>query len=76
MSSTRVTELQQPVRSAQSRSVSSPEQSKHHARTHSPAQVIVHARDGHIRTAYAYADTPAAAPGERGRKAGEHGGVF
>ncbi|MGW6858809.1 DUF2188 domain-containing protein [Streptomyces xanthophaeus] len=49
---------------------------RRHAKEHQPAQVIVHALDGHVRTAYTYGDTPAAAPGERGRKAGEHGGVF
>ncbi|MFE5792661.1 DUF2188 domain-containing protein [Streptomyces sp. NPDC056503] len=46
-----------------------------HAREHTPAQVVVHARDGHIRTAYAYGDGPAP-PGERGRRPGERGGVF
>ncbi|MFI5666278.1 DUF2188 domain-containing protein [Streptomyces sp. NPDC051704] len=49
---------------------------RQHARAHQPAQVIVHAVDGHIRTAYTYGDTPAMPSGERGRKAGEHGGVF
>ncbi|WP_406110080.1 Ku protein [Streptomyces sp. NBC_01003] len=42
---------------------------------HTPARVVVHARDGHIRTAYAYGDAPAASPDNRGRKAGG-GGLF
>ncbi|MFG2646076.1 DUF2188 domain-containing protein [Streptomyces sp. NPDC048370] len=46
------------------------------AKDHTPAQVVVHARDGHIRTAYTYGDAPAASPGERGRRPGERGGVF
>ncbi|MFD3479099.1 DUF2188 domain-containing protein [Streptomyces sp. NPDC058695] len=45
------------------------------AKEHTPAQVVVHARDGHIRTAYAYGDTPAASPDNRGRRAGG-GGLF
>ncbi|MFJ5636543.1 DUF2188 domain-containing protein [Streptomyces goshikiensis] len=49
---------------------------RRHAKGHQPAQVIVHARDGHIRSAYTYGATPAAPPDERGRKAGEPGGVF
>ncbi|MFD9030844.1 DUF2188 domain-containing protein [Streptomyces sp. NPDC059567] len=46
------------------------------AKGHTPAQVVVHARDGHIRTAYTYGDTPAASSNERGRRAGERGGIF
>ncbi|MER5965369.1 DUF2188 domain-containing protein [Streptomyces sp. NPDC002057] len=46
------------------------------AREHTPAQVVVHARDGHVRSAYAYGSPPASSPDERGRRAGEHGGVF
>lgn len=49
---------------------------RRHAREHQPAQVVVHARDGHIRSAYTYGDAPAAPPDERGRKAGEPGGIF
>ncbi|MFE9792867.1 DUF2188 domain-containing protein [Streptomyces goshikiensis] len=49
---------------------------RRHAKEHQPAQVVVHARDGHIRSAYTYGATPAAPPDERGRKAGEPGGVF
>ncbi|MEV7834183.1 DUF2188 domain-containing protein [Streptomyces subrutilus] len=49
---------------------------RQHARSHEPAQVIVHARDGHVRTAYTYGDSPATRPGERGRRAGERGGLF
>ncbi|MFF4849649.1 DUF2188 domain-containing protein [Streptomyces sp. NPDC001194] len=49
---------------------------RQHARDHQPAQVIVHAVDGHIRSAYTYGDSPAMPSGERGRKAGQHGGVF
>ncbi|WP_329112275.1 DUF2188 domain-containing protein [Streptomyces sp. NBC_01353] len=49
---------------------------RHRAQEHTPAQVVVHARDGHIRTAYAYGDTPATHPDERGRRAGKRGGVF
>lgn len=48
---------------------------RRHARQHQPAQVIVHALDGHIRSAYTYGETPAMPPGERGRKAGQHGGI-
>ncbi|MFF7081033.1 DUF2188 domain-containing protein [Streptomyces lavendulae] len=48
---------------------------RRHARQHQPAQVIVHALDGHIRSAYTYGETPAMPPGERGRKAGEQGGI-
>ncbi|MDV5142841.1 DUF2188 domain-containing protein [Streptomyces sp. SBC-4] len=44
------------------------------AKEHTPSQVIVHAQDGHIRTAYTYG-APPASPDERGRKAGR-GGVF
>ncbi|WP_405851222.1 DUF2188 domain-containing protein [Streptomyces sp. NBC_00090] len=49
---------------------------REHAKEHTPAQVVVHARDGHIRTAYTYGDAPAASPDERGRKAEERGGLF
>ncbi|MFE7547165.1 DUF2188 domain-containing protein [Streptomyces gardneri] len=49
---------------------------RHRAQEHTPAQVVVHARDGHIRSAYAYGTPPAASPGERGRRAGKRGGVF
>ncbi|MFD3554398.1 DUF2188 domain-containing protein [Streptomyces goshikiensis] len=49
---------------------------RRHAKEHTPAQVIVHALDGHIRTAYTYGDIPAMPTGERGRKAGERGGIF
>ncbi|MGW8766076.1 DUF2188 domain-containing protein [Streptomyces sp. NPDC055815] len=45
------------------------------AKEHTPAQVVVHARDGHIRTAYTYGDIPAS-PDGRGRRAGQRGGVF
>ncbi|MEU9700424.1 DUF2188 domain-containing protein [Streptomyces sp. NPDC047981] len=44
------------------------------AKEHMPAQVVVHGRDGHIRSAYTYGDAPA--PDERGRRAGQPGGVF
>ncbi|MGW6617288.1 DUF2188 domain-containing protein [Streptomyces erythrochromogenes] len=47
---------------------------RRHAKEHEPAQIIVHARDGH--TAYTYGDTPGALPDERGRKAGERGGLY
>ncbi|MFD6877522.1 MULTISPECIES: DUF2188 domain-containing protein [unclassified Streptomyces] len=49
---------------------------RHHAKQHSPAQVVVHALDGHIRSAYTYGHVPPAPLDERGRKAGQHGGVF
>ncbi|MEV0986553.1 DUF2188 domain-containing protein [Streptomyces sp. NPDC049949] len=49
---------------------------RRHAKEHTPAQIMVHARDGHIRTAYAYGDVLAVPPDERGRRAGEPGGVF
>ncbi|MFD7325654.1 DUF2188 domain-containing protein [Streptomyces sp. NPDC059875] len=49
---------------------------RHRAKEHTPAQVVVHALDGHIRTAYTYGDASAASPDERGRRAGERGGVF
>ncbi|GAA2770795.1 hypothetical protein XF35_40800 [Streptomyces platensis subsp. clarensis] len=52
------------------------ESARAHAREHLPAQVVVHARDGHVRTAYAYGDAPAASDAERGRKAGERGGIY
>ncbi|MEU9998168.1 DUF2188 domain-containing protein [Streptomyces sp. NPDC048370] len=51
------------------------EAARQRAKEHTPAQVVVHARDGHVRTAYTYGDA-ATAPDERGRRAGEHGGVF
>ncbi|MFE5485188.1 DUF2188 domain-containing protein [Streptomyces sp. NPDC056527] len=46
------------------------------AKEHTPARVVVHARDGHIRTAYTYGDTPSASPAERGHGAEERGGMF
>ncbi|MGW4509990.1 DUF2188 domain-containing protein [Streptomyces sp. NPDC004436] len=49
---------------------------RRHAKEHEPSQIIVHARDGHIRSAYTYGDVPAGPPGKRGRKAGERGGLF
>ncbi|MFJ9342334.1 DUF2188 domain-containing protein [Streptomyces sp. NPDC101733] len=51
---------------------------RRHARQHTPAQVIVHALDGHIRSAYMYGGTTTITtpPGERGRRTGERGGVF
>ncbi|MFG2484849.1 DUF2188 domain-containing protein [Streptomyces virginiae] len=49
---------------------------RRHAKEHEPSQIIVHARDGHIRTAYTYGDAPGASPDERGRKAGEPGGLY
>ncbi|MFG2622808.1 DUF2188 domain-containing protein [Streptomyces sp. NPDC048507] len=49
---------------------------RRHAHAHAPAQVIVHAVDGHIRSAYTYGDAPErVGPGGRGRKAGEPGGI-
>ncbi|MFB7398239.1 DUF2188 domain-containing protein [Streptomyces sp. NPDC056191] len=47
---------------------------RHRAKEHMPAQVVVHARDGHVRSAYAYGIPPAASPDERGRRAGLRGG--
>ncbi|MFB6633830.1 DUF2188 domain-containing protein [Streptomyces sp. NPDC056362] len=49
---------------------------RRHAKAHVPAQVVVHARDGHIRTAYAYGEASEAPRGERGRRAGARGGMF
>ncbi|MFJ4862892.1 DUF2188 domain-containing protein [Streptomyces sp. NPDC088748] len=49
---------------------------RRHAREHEPAQIIVHARDGHIRTAYTYSEARTASPDERRRKAGERGGLY
>ncbi|MER5713017.1 DUF2188 domain-containing protein [Streptomyces sp. NPDC053253] len=49
---------------------------RRHAKEHTPAQVIVHARDGHIRTAYTYGDAAMASPDERGRRAGARGGLY
>ncbi|MGW4852513.1 DUF2188 domain-containing protein [Streptomyces sp. NPDC004288] len=49
---------------------------RRHAKAHLPAQVVVHARDGHVRTAYAYGEASEAPRGERGRRAGARGGIF
>ncbi|MER7759656.1 DUF2188 domain-containing protein [Streptomyces sp. NPDC097619] len=51
---------------------------RRHAKEHRPAQVIVHAVDGHIRSAYTYPDAHSdpAAPGPRGRTPGAPGGLF
>ncbi|MEU6931816.1 DUF2188 domain-containing protein [Streptomyces sp. NPDC046374] len=49
---------------------------RRHAKEHTPAQVVVHTRDGHIRAAYDYGDAPAASPDERGRRAGERAGLL
>ncbi|MFF3017189.1 DUF2188 domain-containing protein [Streptomyces sp. NPDC057939] len=49
---------------------------RRHAREHMSAQVIVHARDGHVRSAYSYGTAPDTPLDERGRRAGERGGLF
>lgn len=35
---------------------------RRHAKEHTPAQVVVHTRDGHIRAAYDYGDAPRGIP--------------
>ncbi|MFF4322835.1 DUF2188 domain-containing protein [Streptomyces sp. NPDC001568] len=47
---------------------------RRHAQGHTPSQVIVHAQDGHVRSAHTYGDAPAPS-GERGRRAGAPGGL-
>ena len=43
------------------------------AKEHTPAQVVVHARKGHIPTAYASGDVPAVSPDRPARRAGGRG---
>ncbi|MER6916493.1 DUF2188 domain-containing protein [Streptomyces sp. NPDC000594] len=45
------------------------------AKEHTPAQVVVHAADGHVRSAYTYG-SPGTSRGGRGRRAGSPGGVY